>query len=88
MPDERAGDPHALVSDNSGGMWFTVQGGNLVGHLDKGRGEVRLVEMPRGIYEFEAGTIRAKAFRTSGECQIPEVPMRMSRASAWECAGR
>ncbi len=47
MPDEGAYDPHTLVFDGRGGIWFTVQGGNFVGHLDMASREVRLVEMPR-----------------------------------------
>jgi virginiamycin B lyase len=47
MPDDRARDPHTLVFDSKGGIWFTVQGENFVGHLQKETGEVRLVEMPQ-----------------------------------------
>ena len=33
MPDPAARDPHTLVFDKNGDMWFTVQGGNFVGHF-------------------------------------------------------
>ena len=46
MPDERARDPHTLIWDDNGDIWFSVQGGNLVGFLDKETRDVRLVEAP------------------------------------------
>jgi len=33
MPDSSAKDPHTLVFDHRGDIWFTVQGGNFVGKL-------------------------------------------------------
>lgn len=47
MPDDRARDPHTLIFDGKGGIWFTVQAGNFVGHLDMATEAVRLVEMPQ-----------------------------------------
>jgi virginiamycin B lyase len=47
MPDERAYDPHTQVFDGEGGIWFTVQSGNFVGHLDMDSHQVDLVEMPQ-----------------------------------------
>ena len=47
MPDERARDPHTLVFDSRGDIWFTVQGGNLIGKFVPATGEIRLVEAPR-----------------------------------------
>ena len=44
MPDERARDPHTLIFDSAGDIWFTVQGGNFVGKLWRDTGEIRLVE--------------------------------------------
>jgi len=46
MPDERARDPHTLVFDSLGDVWFTVQGGNFVGHLGTDTREVSLLEVP------------------------------------------
>lgn len=46
MPDERARDPHTLVFDAEGDIWFTVQGGNFVGHLGTHTREVSLLEVP------------------------------------------
>ncbi len=46
LPDERARDPHTLVWDAEGDIWFTVQGGNLIGHLDRSTRQVRFVEAP------------------------------------------
>ena len=33
MPDPAAADPHTLVTDDRGNLWFTVQGGNFIGHV-------------------------------------------------------
>lgn len=46
MPDTAARDPHTLVFDRAGDIWFTVQGGNYVGKLATGTREVQLVKVP------------------------------------------
>jgi virginiamycin B lyase len=46
MPDRDAGDPHTLVFDSRGNIWFTVQHGNFVGRLRRQSGEVDLVRVP------------------------------------------
>ena len=46
MPDPAARDPHTLVFDSKGDIWFTVQGGNFVGKLTRSTGEVQLVKVP------------------------------------------
>ena len=45
MPDPAARDPHTLVWAPDGNIWFTVQLGNMVGHLDVESQDVQLVEM-------------------------------------------
>ena len=47
MPDERARDPHTLVFDSEGDIWFTAQQGNFIGKFWPETGEVRLVEAPQ-----------------------------------------
>src|SRR5262249_28269736 len=42
MPDAAARDPHTLVFDSRGALWFTVQNGNFVGKLDASTGDVKL----------------------------------------------
>ncbi len=44
MPDQRARDPHTLIWDSKGNIWFTVQGGNFIGRFTPATGEIRLVE--------------------------------------------
>lgn len=45
MPDEAARDPHTLVMDEEGEhIWFTVQGGNMIGRLTLEDRKVDLVE--------------------------------------------
>ncbi len=46
MPDKKARDPHTLVFDSTGDIWFTVQGGNFVGKLAVETGEVTLLAVP------------------------------------------
>jgi virginiamycin B lyase len=46
MPDPDAEDPHTLIFDASGDLWFTVQNGNFVGRLETLTREVRLVPVP------------------------------------------
>ncbi len=46
MPDEAARDPHTLVFGGDDDLWFTVQGGNFVGHFARGTGDMHLVKAP------------------------------------------
>ena len=44
MPDEAARDPHTLLGDDRGNIWFTVQNGGFVGRLAMESGDVQLVK--------------------------------------------
>lgn len=47
MPDDAARDPHTLVFDrNEDNIWFTVQGGNMLGRLNIESRKVDLVPSP------------------------------------------
>ena len=46
MPDPTAQDPHTLIFDRSGILWFTVQNANRVGRLDPKTGEIKLLTPP------------------------------------------
>jgi virginiamycin B lyase len=46
MPDPVARDPHTLIFDSQGDIWFTVQGGNFIGKLTVETREVELVSVP------------------------------------------
>jgi len=47
MPDEAARDPHTLVfGPDQEEIWFSVQGGNFVGRVDRDTRAVDLVEVP------------------------------------------
>jgi len=47
MPDETARDPHTLVFDRGEeNIWFTVQGGNMIGRLNIESRKVDLIESP------------------------------------------
>src|SRR5262249_42685315 len=46
LPDPAAKDPHTLVFDHDGILWFTVQQGNFVGRLDPKTGDIKLITPP------------------------------------------
>ena len=46
MPDKEAEDPHTLVFDNAGHIWFTVQHGNFIGRLTMQTGKIQLIKIP------------------------------------------
>jgi virginiamycin B lyase len=46
MPNDKAEDPHTAVFDAQGILWFTVQVGNMVGHLDPKTGKIELKLVP------------------------------------------
>ena len=62
MPDPAASDPHTLVFDSRGELWFTVQNGNYVGRLDPSTGAITLKPvatskaMPHGIVISPSGS--------------------------------
>ncbi len=68
MPDPKAVDPHTLVSDGKGHIWFTVQGGNFIGRLTMESRAVSLIPVktqasrPYGIKVAPDGTIWAVLF--------------------------
>jgi virginiamycin B lyase len=39
-------DPHTLVFDQKGNIWFTAQGGNAIGRLTVSSGKVEIVKVP------------------------------------------
>jgi len=45
MPDKAVRDPHTMVFDQKGDLWFTAQGGNYVGRLTVASGKIDLVKM-------------------------------------------
>src|SRR5690606_1828195 len=44
MPDPAARDPHTLIEDGKGNIWFTAQGGNMMGRLDMATKKVDLIK--------------------------------------------
>ena len=71
MPDPAARDPHTLVWLNDGNIAFSVQGGNMVGHLDVKTGKVRLAKAekansrPYGIKVAPDGEVWVVLFGTN-----------------------
>jgi len=83
MPDSAARDPHTLVFDASGDLWFTVQGGNFVGRLVTASGEVRLIpsatprSRPYGIVVDRQGRAWLNLFGTNKLAVVDPATMRM-----------
>ncbi|MEO8576984.1 MAG: lyase [Gemmatimonadales bacterium] len=46
MPDAAVKDPHTIVEDRKGNLWFTAQFTNYVGHVDTKAGQVHLIPSP------------------------------------------
>ncbi len=46
MPDPMVRDPHTMVFDKNGDIWFSAQGGNAVGKLTVSTGQVQLLKVP------------------------------------------
>jgi len=71
MPDKTARDPHTLVFDATGNIWFTVQGGNFVGKLTVATQHVELLPVPTararpyGINIAGDGTVWVAEFGTN-----------------------
>lgn len=71
MPDAAARDPHTLVWLKDGNIAFTVQGGNMVGHLNTKTGAVRLAKAagngsrPYGIKVAPDGEVWVVLFGTN-----------------------
>lgn len=71
MPDTAARDPHTLVFDgDESHIWFTVQGGNMIGRLDIDSRDVDLIESktqgsrPYGIKVGSDGAMWVTLFGT------------------------
>lgn len=69
MPDEGARDPHTLIfDDNEENIWFTVQGGNMMGRLNIESRKVDLIRSrtersrPYGIKMAPDGSVWAVLF--------------------------
>ena len=71
MPDAQARDPHTLVFDDAGHIFFTVQGGNMVGRLELASEAVIPTRVPTddarpyGVVVAPSGMVWATAFGTN-----------------------
>jgi len=76
MPDADARDPHTLVFDKAGDIWFTVQGGNFIGKLRVEDETVRLIPIasrrsrPYGINIAPNGIVWVSLFGTNKLARI------------------
>jgi virginiamycin B lyase len=76
-----AGDPHTLIFDGNGNIWFTSQQSNRVGRLDMATGEYDLItpyetpSRPYGIVIDDDGYPWVSLFNTSHVMRIDPVTM-------------
>ena len=77
MPDENARDPHTLIFDkNEENIWFTVQGGNMMGRLNIATRKVDLIKSrtsrsrPYGIKLAPDGSIWVVLFGSNKLAKI------------------
>jgi virginiamycin B lyase len=84
MPDAAARDPHTMVFDRAGDIWFTVQGGNFFGKLDTETHDIALIEsktrrsLPYGIKIAEDGIVWAVLLGTNKLARIDPATMEIS----------
>ena len=84
MPDSAARDPHTMVFDNEGDIWFTVQGGNFFGKLDTDTHDVKLIasltrrSLPYGIKIAEDGTVWSVLLGTNKLARVDPATMEIS----------
>lgn len=84
MPENRARDPHTLVFDAAGDIYFTVQGGNMLGKLTVADEKVTLIEVPTqrarpyGIVVAPSGTVWATAFGSNKLLKLNPETLRLS----------
>lgn len=87
-------DPHTLAFDGQGGLWFTLQNGNAIGHLDLASEQMRFAKVepagarPYGIVSDRAGDAWAVLFgagklvhlkRANMALQVIELPRPLTR---------
>lgn len=82
MPDERARDPHTLIFDeNEENIWFTVQGGNMMGRLNIESRKVDLIRSrtsgsrPYGIKMAPDGSVWVALFGSNKLAHIDPVTL-------------
>src|SRR5690606_21395052 len=93
MPDTAARDPHTLVFDDRGSIWFTVQGGGFVGRLDMESGDIRLVRVgprtrPYGIVVDDQGRPWFNEFGTNKIATVNPASMELREFTLPDSAAR
>jgi virginiamycin B lyase len=76
MPAGQAGDPHTLLFDRSGNLWFTAQNANVIGRLDPRSGDIKLLtpptpnSRPYGMAFDSAGNLFVVQFGTNRVARV------------------
>ena len=85
MPDPAARDPHTLIFDQAEeNIWFTVQGGNMVGRLNLATRDVDLIpskterSRPYGIKMAPDGSVWVALFGTNKLAQIDAASLELT----------
>lgn len=87
-------DPHTFAFDGRGGLWFTLQNGNAIGHLDIASGKVRLAPValpqsrPYGIVATPAGDAWAVLFGAGRLARVARADMAIAEVALPDAASR
>jgi virginiamycin B lyase len=77
-------DPHTIAFDGKGGLWFTMQAGNAIAHLDVKSGAIRVARVasadarPYGIVATPDGNAWAVLFGTNKLARIERDGMKIT----------
>jgi virginiamycin B lyase len=85
MQDSTVRDPHTLVFDNKGDIWFTAQSSHVVGRLTVATGKIDIVRLsalgprvnPYGIAVDTAGNVWFNSFATNNTGMIDPATMQL-----------
>jgi virginiamycin B lyase len=84
MPDSAARDPHTMVFDEGGDIWFTVQGGNFIGKLEIATRNVTLLpsktrgSLPYGIKIADDGIVWVVLLGTNKLARVDPATMEIT----------
>jgi virginiamycin B lyase len=85
MPDSTVRDPHTLIFDQKGDIWFTAQNSHVVGKLTVSTGKVDILRLPMfgaranpyGIWIDKAGKVWFNAFATNATGMVDPATMQV-----------
>src|SRR5215510_10381425 len=94
MPDPEAKDPHTLLFDRNGILWFTVQNANRIGRLDPKTGDIKLLtpptakSRPYGMAVNSKGTLFVVQFGTNSVASVDPATLQIREYKLPDLAAR